>query len=215
MRLLWELLRFLQHQLYTRLAWAYDAVAWAVSLGQWRTWQSAGLEAVAPGSLLEIGHGPGHLLVERGLAGYPAVGLDLSPQMARQARRRLQRAGLKPRLIRARAQRMPLRTGSFESILSTFPSEFLLDPETLVEAHRVLRPGGRFVVVPVVRIKRGRLGDRIAAWLQRVTGEDREPFPSPAEIFARAGFDLRVDRVQQPRATVLRFVAVRRGIQAT
>jgi SAM-dependent methyltransferase len=34
-----------------------------------------------------------------------------------------------------------------DSLLSTFPSGYIWDPATWAEARRVLRPGGRFVVV--------------------------------------------------------------------
>ena len=55
------LLRFF-HLLYHQLAWAYDAVSAAVSLGRWQDWGAAALPFVNGASVLELGHGPGHLL---------------------------------------------------------------------------------------------------------------------------------------------------------
>ena len=36
---------------------------------------------------------------------------------------------------------------SFDTVISTFPSEYIYDPDTIAEVVRVLRPGGRFIVV--------------------------------------------------------------------
>ena len=57
--------------LYNELAWTYDLVSWVVSLGHWRKWQTAVLDYVQGPAVLEIAHGPGHmlpLLHERGFA---------------------------------------------------------------------------------------------------------------------------------------------------
>ena len=45
------------------------------------------------------------------------------------------------------AQALPFPNSSFDSIVSAFPSEYISDPATLDELARVLRPGGRLVVV--------------------------------------------------------------------
>src|SRR6202011_2978379 len=36
---------------------------------------------------------------------------------------------------------------SFDAVVSTFPSEYIYDPLTIAEVERVLRPGGRLVIV--------------------------------------------------------------------
>jgi ubiquinone/menaquinone biosynthesis C-methylase UbiE len=51
------------HLLYHQFAFTYDAVAWFVSLGQWQAWGQAALKRVRGPRVLEIGHGPGHLLI--------------------------------------------------------------------------------------------------------------------------------------------------------
>ncbi len=207
MRLLTGALRFAAGLLYTSFAWAYDLVAWSVSAGQWRSWQSAGLEALPTGPVLELGHGPGHLLEARAQQGLPAFGLDASPQMTRQALRRLRRAGVQPRLIRARAQRLPIARERFDAVLSTFPSEYILDPDTLSETWRVLKPGGVWVILPMARIAGKSTLDRLTARLAHLTGEDREPPAEWGRAFEPFGFTLRSEWVRQPRGLVLRMVA--------
>ena len=48
--------------LYNELAWAYDAVSWAVSLGRWDVWRRAALPYVRGDHVLEVGFGTGALL---------------------------------------------------------------------------------------------------------------------------------------------------------
>ena len=47
------------------------------------------------------------------------------------------------------AQHLPFADDSLDAIVSTFPAGFILDPRTHSEFARVLRPGGRVVVVDV------------------------------------------------------------------
>ena len=72
--------------LYHEFAFTYDAVAWLVSLGQWQAWGRTALDRVRGLRVLEIGHGPGHLLIALARSGRRPIGIDLSPQMIRLAR---------------------------------------------------------------------------------------------------------------------------------
>src|SRR5512139_2655394 len=90
-----RLVRFGFHLLYYELAFTYDAVAWLVSLGQWQAWGRTVLKRVRGPRVLEIGHGPGHLLIALARSGHlQPVGIDLSPQMIRLARRNIRQAGV-------------------------------------------------------------------------------------------------------------------------
>lgn len=133
-------------RLYNEFAWSYDVAAWIVSAGRWDRWRRMALDYVAQQPVLEVGFGTGHLLASMAESGWPVVGIDLSPAMQRQAAVALRRQGLcAPRLL-ARAQQLPFAGESFGSIVATFPAEYIVDPASLVEFHRVLRPGGRLIV---------------------------------------------------------------------
>jgi len=120
--------------------------------------RKAGMELLKarPGeSILEIGFGTGHTLVSLGRAVGPkgrVFGLDLSDQMARLTRENLAKAGL---LERARircgdAAQLPYLTGSMDGVFMSFTLELFDTPEipkVLSGCKRVLRPGGRIVVV--------------------------------------------------------------------
>jgi ubiquinone/menaquinone biosynthesis C-methylase UbiE len=155
------------HLLYTGLAPTYDAVAWAVSLGQWREWGQAALPYLSGPRVLELGHGPGHMLAALAAQGYEAVGLDLSPQMGRLARRQQPT----PRLVRARAQVTPFAAGSFDGVLATFPTAYITAPATVAAVYRLLRPGGRLVIVPEARLGGPRPVRALVEWLYTLTGQ--------------------------------------------
>ena len=145
---LWQrFVRWAFVQLYTRFAWAYDGVAALVGRGQWKMWGRVALSYVKGRDVLEIGCGPGHLLVDLTQKGYWTVGLDLSAAMLRLARHNLQACGVSTRLVRGRAESLPFAEKTFDAVVMTFPAAFALLPETLAETHRVLRPEGCLVWV--------------------------------------------------------------------
>lgn len=175
------LIRTFFRLLYGPAAWTYDAVAWLVSLGQWTRWVRVALRFVEGPPVLELGHGPGHLQLALSEAGLAPVGVDLSPQMGHLARRRLRRAGIAPRLVRARAQALPFPSGSFSNVAATFPTEYILDPATLAEVRRVLGRDGELVVVASGRLTGTDPASRFLEWLYRITGQ-RAPVPRGDEI---------------------------------
>lgn len=193
--------------LYGPCAWAYDAVAWLVSFGQWNAWGRVALRRLRGPIVLELGHGPGHLTAVMAQRGLRPIALDLSPQMGRLARRRLRRADLPVRLVRARAQALPFRDGSFPDLVATFPTEYIVDPRTLREVRRVLSRDGRLVVVAAALLTGKGLPSRLLEWLYRITGQ-RGPLPRGDERFwSELDLELEVERVQMGRSRVMLVVA--------
>ena len=196
------------HLLYTRLAPTYDAVAWAVSFGQWRAWGAAALPYLSGPRVLELGHGPGHMLAMLAGHGYDAAGLDLSPQMGRLARRKRPQ----PCVVRAAAEDAPFAAGSFEGVLATFPTAYITAPATVAAVHRLLRPGGRLVIVPEARLGGPRPLRALVDWLYAFTGQRAAAGDDPAARLAfwsaalsGPGFDVRLyeERVSESFVTVV------------
>lgn len=159
-------MQFFFHLLYHPFAFTYDLVAWVVSFGKWNDWVFSIFPLIKGTRILELGHGPGHLqrfLLDRGLN---PVAIDESTQMGRLARRRL---GVKQKLVRALSQSLPYPSGYFDTVVSTFPSEYIFDGRTLSEIKRVLRNSGRLIVLPAAFPSNGFL-----KWLYKVTGESPE-----------------------------------------
>jgi ubiquinone/menaquinone biosynthesis C-methylase UbiE len=210
-----RLIQFGFYLLYNQLAWTYDLVSWFVSLGQWRNWQRTAVPFLHGRDLLEIGHGPGHLLLELRQMGYAAVGIDLSPYMGKMAQRRLRRAGASAPLLRGRAEDLPFADNAFDTVLATFPAPFIMEAATLTAVQRVLRADGRFIIILGAEQVGGALAQRFVSWLFRITGQgpidpvsEAEPqLPPPiTAAFAAAGFQPTAQYVQLPSSRVLLIV---------
>jgi ubiquinone/menaquinone biosynthesis C-methylase UbiE len=190
MILLLVVLRPIYYLLYHQFAWTYDFVAGVVSLGHWNDWVKAVLPHLE-GRVLEIGYGPGHLQTALFQDNIFSIGLDESPQMALLARLRLQKSGFIHRLSRGYAQSIPFASGSFDTVVATFPSEYIFDPETLKEIRNVLTPGGKLVVVPTAWITGKHPLEKLVAWLFMVIGAQGAPGPVSSAFRVRlsnAGF---------------------------
>lgn len=215
---LWQrLIRWGFHLLYNQLAWTYDFVSWTVSLGQWRQWQLAALPFIEGKKVLEIAHGPGHMLVALARAGYDVTGIDLSPTMVRMARRRVRHA--QTPVVQGRVQALPFAAETFDSILSTFPTPFITQPETLATARRCLRPGGVLVIVPDGNVTGGALAVFID-WLYILTGQRKSAENSDnVDAFWQshlltAGFSSEQHMITLPRSTVTVVVARKTGVES-
>jgi len=187
MRLPRWLLRFGFRLLYNELAWTYDWVSRAVSLGQWRHWQRAVIPRLNGQRVLEIAFGTGDLLVDMTAVGYRPYGLDLSPYMTRIARAKLARKGMATPLYQGRVQALPFANGVFDSVVITFPTDFICQPSVLAEISRVLSLSGRLVVVNEGYLLGCGLLGRFINWLYVFTGQ-REPRPELKALLRRTGF---------------------------
>ena len=134
-------------------------------------------------------------------------------QMIRLAKHRLEKADYKTiNLARGLAQALPFPDTKFDSVISTFPSEYIFDSNTLFEIHRVLREDGHFIVLPAAWIVGRTILDRVAAWLFQITGETpRNILEIVAERFVRpleqAGFNVECKQVEIRSSIVLILIA--------
>jgi len=207
--------RFLYHQ----FAFVYDLVAWLVSFGHWNEWILEVVPFIKGTRTLEIGHGPGHLqrlLLNRNLV---AVAMDESSQMGRLAKRNLSKPIIKRskdtiqsdyaqiNLTRGLAQELPFRDEAFDTVIATFPAEYIYEVQTLSEVKRCLSDGGRFIVLPVAVPRNWFL-----SWLFRVTNQApsealeiaREKLEEP---FIAAGFGVERHILDLPSGTLIIIVA--------
>jgi ubiquinone/menaquinone biosynthesis C-methylase UbiE len=204
------------HLLYTRFAWTYDRVSRIVSLGHWQSWGQTSLPFVAGPRVLELGHGPGHLLATMVNRDWQPVGIDVSPQMGRLAWNKLEKLGHTARLVRGQGQSLPFGTGTFDTVVAVFPAPYIIEPETIEAIRRVLRPGGRLVVVPEAELTGSDPALRALEWLFTITGQRSKAGPYHSrndnfwpEVLSHHGFSVTVHDVSLPDSCVVVVVAER------
>lgn len=143
---------------YNKIARIYDLLAEHSE----QPMRDKGLEKLAarPGErILEVGFGTGHMIVELARAVGPTgkvFGVDISDEMVALTNELLERQQLTDRVEVARgdAESLPLEDGSLDGIFTSFTFELFDTPEiprVLAEWKRVLKPGGRLVIVAVTK----------------------------------------------------------------
>jgi ubiquinone/menaquinone biosynthesis C-methylase UbiE len=107
-------------------------------------------ERLKKGTLLDVGCGPGNLLLEihRLNSGLRLVGTDISKSKIHKAQKN---AGVlvsdRIRFLLNRPAELPFENESFEMVVSTFAFHIWTYPlQMLNEVHRVLRPKGEFII---------------------------------------------------------------------
>ncbi len=146
------------------IPWLYDlylSVLEPLGLRRWRAWLVAG----ARGRTLDLGSGTGRNLP---LLPPGARGVAVDPHPDALARARARAPGVP--LVVARAEALPFRAGSFDTVVSGLVLCSVDDADAaLAEVRRVLRPGGGLRLLEHVRHSgvRGALQDSRAAGLDR------------------------------------------------
>ena len=130
--------------LFAPLGPTYDRYAAALSFGQdprWRRFLVSCIEAEPTDTVLDVATGTGavarELLRQKGCT---VVGLDQSPEMLAEARRRLPK---EVQLVEASAEQLPFPDASFDALTFTYLLRYVSDPGAMLrELARVVRPGG-------------------------------------------------------------------------
>ncbi len=144
------------------LAWArrYDMLVSLITLGREQALRqrTVDLAQLHPGeSVLDVGCGTGTLaLVAKRCVGEAGrvAGIDPAPQMIARARRKAARHGLSLDLQVGVIERLPFPDQSFDVVLSSLMMHHLPDDlkrQGLREIARVLKPGGRLLVLDAKR----------------------------------------------------------------
>ena len=196
--------------MFDRIAGVYDVMNSVMTAGlhhQWRS-RAVDLARVGPGSrALDVATGTGDLAIELASRGADVVGSDFSEGM-------LERARVKSTAVRweqGNAQALTYADDSFDACTVGFGARNFSDLALgLREMTRVVRPGGRVVVLEITTPTRPPLSgfyrlwfDRIVPLIGKVAGDPQayeylpnsvKRFPAPAELAARmdaCGLDVR------------------------
>ena len=197
-----------------RQAWSKMADRYDQQIGWWerrffgedhRPWACSR----ADGKVLEVAVGTG-LNLPFYDPGLDVVGIDLSPDMIAIARRRALEAGRDIDLTVGDAHHLDFADGSFDTVVSTYSLCNIPDLEqALGEMHRVLRAGGRLILVdhigssskPILSFQ------KIVEPLSIRFGGDHLT-RRPSLIVERLGFEI-TERERFARGVVERLVATK------
>jgi ubiquinone/menaquinone biosynthesis C-methylase UbiE len=120
------------------------------AIAEYRSLAKRIADGLRPGdSVLEVAPGPGYLTIELARLGcYRLAGLDISRTFIRMARENAARGGVKVFFQEGDVAAMPFAHDAFDFIVCRAAFKNFGDPVgALCEMHRVLRPGGRALVI--------------------------------------------------------------------
>jgi demethylmenaquinone methyltransferase/2-methoxy-6-polyprenyl-1,4-benzoquinol methylase len=161
--------------MFDRIAAVYDLMNSAMTAGLHHQWRQRAVDRaqVGPGSdALDICCGTGDLALELRRRIGPdgrVVGSDFSEPMLELARRKSGDQGLPVEFGWADALELPYGDASFDAVTIGFGARNLADLERgLAEMARVLRPGGRLVILEITRPQREPLASFYSLWFDRL-----------------------------------------------
>ncbi len=147
---------------YDRIAPIFDLLE-SMSERNFRRWRIK-LWKLARGNILEVGVGTGKNLPYHPREGQ-VTGIDLSAKMLARAELRAREIGAPVRLLQGDAQALEFPDNEFDMAAATFVFCSVPDPvRGLRELNRVVRPGGRILLLEHIRIDHPIFG-RIMDWL--------------------------------------------------
>jgi demethylmenaquinone methyltransferase/2-methoxy-6-polyprenyl-1,4-benzoquinol methylase len=187
--------------MFDRIAGVYDRMNSVMTAGMHHRWRerAADLARVGPGSrALDVATGTGDLAIELARRGASVTGVDFAQAMLEVAR------GKAPHVAfdRGDALALPYEDAAFDAATVGFGARNFSDLDRgLREMTRVVRPGGRVVVLEITTPARAPLSwffrlwfDRLVPVLGRLAAEPDaytylpssvRRFPGPAELAAR------------------------------
>ncbi len=193
---------------YDRSAESYDRIIARferIFFGEGREWVCSR----ARGKVLEMAVGTG-----RNLPFYPRdvrlTGIELSPKMLAITQRRASEIGIEADLREGDAQNVPFPDASFDTVIATLALCTIPDDRRAVaEAARVLRPGGRLLLLEHVRspFLPVRLLQRILDPLTVLLEQDHL-LREPLRLVESAG--LVVERLERSKLGIVERLAARK-----
>ena len=161
--------------MFDRIAGVYDVMNSAMTAGLHHQWRQRAVDRAEVGTgsdALDVCCGTGDLALELRRRIGPdgrVVGCDFSEAMLELARRKSGDQGLPVEFGWADALELPYGDRSFDAVTIGFGARNLADLDRgLSEMARVLRPGGRLVILEITRPRREPLSSFYSLWFDRV-----------------------------------------------
>jgi demethylmenaquinone methyltransferase / 2-methoxy-6-polyprenyl-1,4-benzoquinol methylase len=164
--------------MFDRIAGVYDLMNTAMTAGLHHSWRARAVDlaGVGPGSrVLDVATGTGDMAIElarRVSPGGEVVGSDFAERMLDRARAKSAAAdagGVRTRFEWADALALPYADGTFDAATVGFGARNFEDlGRGLAEMVRVVRPGGRVVVLEITTPTRAPLSLFYRLWFDRI-----------------------------------------------
>jgi demethylmenaquinone methyltransferase/2-methoxy-6-polyprenyl-1,4-benzoquinol methylase len=148
------------HEVFSSVASKYDLMNDLMSGGVHRLWKDAMMDWLAPRNgqrLLDVAGGTGDIAFRflKRAPGASAMVCDMTEAMLVEGRKRAEAGQMADRLgwVTGDAMALPFRSGTFDVYTISFGIRNVTRiADALAEAYRVLRPGGRLMVLEFSRI---------------------------------------------------------------
>jgi demethylmenaquinone methyltransferase / 2-methoxy-6-polyprenyl-1,4-benzoquinol methylase len=161
-------------QMFEAIAPRYDMLNRVLSMGVDQGWRRSATQAVlanAPKDVLDVATGTGDfaLTIKRLAPGARVVGSDFVPKMLELARDKAARQQLAVQFEPGDALALPYADASFDAVSCAFGfRNFANFRRGLEEFHRVLRPGGRAVILEFPPPPQNLLGKAYTLYFERI-----------------------------------------------
>lgn len=160
--------------MFSRIAPTYDLLNTVLSLGldeRWRREAAAAALEKGARQVLDVATGTGKLAfaLKRASPDCAVTGVDFAAPMLELAREAALRRGLEVEFAEADGTALPFQDGSFDAVTIAYGLRNFTDVDAgLREFRRVLRPGGRLVVLEFPPPPDGVLGRAFRFYFERV-----------------------------------------------
>ena len=146
-------------QMFNNIAPYYDLLNRTLSLGIDRTWRKKAIRRLTthkPVKVLDVATGTADLALEiqRQLDCEQVIGVDISNEMLEIGRKKVSKKGLDDRitLVSGDSENLQFQDNTFDAVTVAFGvRNFENLKKGLAEIHRVLKPGGRIIVLEFSR----------------------------------------------------------------
>ena len=189
----------------------YDVMNDLMSLGVHRIWKRIFLTALDPrpsATLLDLAGGTGDISFGwRRLGGGPVIISDINASMLAVGERRAAARGLLGGMsfLVADAEALPLPDGCVDRVSMAFGLRNCTDKDAVLrQAHRVLRPGGRFLCLEFSRVQVAALAPLYDAWSFRALPRIGALVAKDADSYRYLAESIRMFPDQQTLAQMMR-----------